>query len=343
MIMNKLARLLELFWWSKALPIHVTHAALASIILSHSVFGQEAPQGVFLREEFGGATITLAGSIRSGDADIVQDVLRRMIEKGTNPWVVLLNNDGGSVVDALKIGRMARSLDLLITARGRCYSSCALVFAGGSRRSVLLAEIGLHRPFFATSSDTVAPSQDEIEGMFSSIETYLREMNVSQVVFDAMLNTAPESMLIVSDKEEIYRLFGEDDPVFSEISNIDRAEQYGISMRDFLEVEAIDFIGVCDEILDDLSEISSCYTRKREATLWKLPQSNADAVMDYLDGAYKECKRSEADSATLAADARRLKLLSLERLSPEYQRQILSHPIRKEFRACVRSAMERYR
>lgn len=325
-----------------ALP--VAHAALIGIIFSHgSVVAQETSQGVFVREEFGLATITLAGSIRSGDAEIFEDVLRQQIGKGTSIRVMLLHNDGGSVIDALRIGRMARALDLWVTAGGRCYSSCAIVFAGGSERSEIFSEIGLHRPFFATSNNTVAPSQDEIEDMFASIEEYLKEMNVSQTVFDAMLNVSPENMLILGGEEDIFRLFGKHDPVFSEISNIDTAKQYGISMTEFLEVEATDFIRICEQFSSDFNQIALCGMKMREAMLWKIPQSKAESISVYLGEAYKKCELSEGDRDRLASDQKRLRLLSLERLSPEYQRQLLAHPIREAFRDCVRSYMAQYR
>ena len=68
---------------------------------------------------------------------------------------VVLNSPGGSVGDALAMGRLIRESKLAteVEAGKFCASSCPLVFVGGVERRGDKAAIGVHQVFAATPPD----------------------------------------------------------------------------------------------------------------------------------------------------------------------------------------------
>jgi hypothetical protein len=66
--------------------------------------------------------------------------------------VVHLNSTGGDLDAALQIGQTIRKYDGIVQVlkNSTCYSSCALIYIAGVRRSNL-GMIGLHRPYFASA------------------------------------------------------------------------------------------------------------------------------------------------------------------------------------------------
>jgi hypothetical protein len=61
--------------------------------------------------------------------------------------VVILESDGGSVAEALRMGRVIRQMGFDTEVNTHCFSSCTLAFLGGVRRNVrgVGAEFGVHR------------------------------------------------------------------------------------------------------------------------------------------------------------------------------------------------------
>ena len=107
------------------------------------------PDGALARpmtfELVGGGKLMASGTITPGAAEsFAAEVGRR----GDYIKTVVLNSPGGSVTDALAIGRLIREKKFAteVEARKYCASSCPLVFAGGvERRAGEKAAIGVHQ------------------------------------------------------------------------------------------------------------------------------------------------------------------------------------------------------
>ena len=72
----------------------------------------------------------MLGDITAGFAE----GLARALAENAKIETVALGSAGGSLVDALKAGRMIRALGLNTTLWSNCYSACTIVFLGGERR-----------------------------------------------------------------------------------------------------------------------------------------------------------------------------------------------------------------
>jgi hypothetical protein len=167
----------------------------------------------------------LRGNIEAGDYEKLQKLIR-------NSWPRLLlvdiESNGGSVYEALKIGRLLRKYLITTTVpKHRCYvakpglpplppgaswsplptdnlfadlvpppadscicaSACALIWFGGIER---MGTVGLHRPR-TTDSDFANSPPDKAMALYrkvlSDIEGYLTEMETPRPVIDAMLAT----------------------------------------------------------------------------------------------------------------------------------------------------------
>jgi hypothetical protein len=94
--------------------------------------------------------IYATGPFVEGTAERFRDFAqRRKIKEGA---VVVLDSDGGSVADALTMGRIIRQMGFETEVSTHCFSACTLAFLGGVRRTVAAkAKFGVHRV------STVAP------------------------------------------------------------------------------------------------------------------------------------------------------------------------------------------
>jgi hypothetical protein len=123
---------------------------------------------------------------------------------------VVLNSPGGSVIEALAIGRLirARKFATEIEAGKYCASSCPLVFAGGvERRAGDRATIGVHQ-VAAIKSATVGPPHDEMsvaQNISARCQRYLREMGVDLQVWVHAMET-PHDRLFVFKPDELKSL-----------------------------------------------------------------------------------------------------------------------------------------
>lgn len=86
------------------------------------------------------ALVTVLGQIESSDYDLF---LRTIAPLTTA--LVALNSDGGNLVAGIQIGETIRLKNFATVVLGRCASSCALAWLGGTRRFMAIdARIGFH-------------------------------------------------------------------------------------------------------------------------------------------------------------------------------------------------------
>ncbi|MCY1281665.1 hypothetical protein D9M68_373000 [compost metagenome] len=117
--------------------------------------------------------------------------------------VLLLDSIGGSVVEAMRMGRLLREtgFDSLVPQDGLCQGSCIYLLAAGKQRTVR-GPVGLHRPYY--------PGGDSARDQFTRAPDpvrYLREMGVSPSLAQDMQQIAPARMRALSQADLVrYRL-----------------------------------------------------------------------------------------------------------------------------------------
>ena len=123
---------------------------------------------------------------------------------------VVLNSPGGSVTDALAMGRLIREKRFAteVEAGKYCVSSCPLMFAGGvDRRAGERATIGVHQ-MTAMHSAANGPPRDAMsvaQDISARCQRYLGDMGVSLQVWVHAMET-PYDKLFVFKTEELKSL-----------------------------------------------------------------------------------------------------------------------------------------
>jgi hypothetical protein len=123
---------------------------------------------------------------------------------------VVLNSPGGSVTDALAMGRLIREkkFSTEVEAGKYCASSCPLLFAGGvERRAGDKAVIGVHQ-IAAIASATSGPPRDEMDvaqRISARCQRYLGDMGINLQVWVHAMET-PHDKLFVFKPDELKSL-----------------------------------------------------------------------------------------------------------------------------------------
>lgn len=154
--------------------------------------------------------------------------------------VFRLNSGGGDLDAAIGIGRLVRkmSAQVIVPFKGKCYSACVFIAAGGVHRS-LNDHIGIHRPYSTRTDNRDFPTvQAEFNRTAAIAKAYLQEMNVSTALYDAMVTVPPEKMRILSESELEEFGIGATDPVQQEIDDAAAAQAYRLSKPEFLRRKA---------------------------------------------------------------------------------------------------------
>lgn len=152
--------------------------------------------------------LAVAGSIDPGSARRLSTELET---RGEYVKTVSLNSPGGSLDDAMAMARMVRERGLSTSVEDGaiCASSCPLMLAGGTSRTVAdKAAVGLHQ-FYAGSELPTAPAQamSDAQTTAARISRYLTEMEVDPALWLHALDTPPQSLYYLSREEmERYRL-----------------------------------------------------------------------------------------------------------------------------------------
>jgi hypothetical protein len=158
-------------------------------------------------ELVGGGKLMATGTITPG---ISQSFAAEVGRHGDYIRTVVLNSPGGSVTDALTMGRLIRERKFAteVEAGKYCASSCPLMFAGGiERRAGERAMIGVHQ-VAAIRSATAGPPRDEMsvaQNISARCEHYLADMGVSLQVWVHAMET-PHDRLFVFRPDELKSL-----------------------------------------------------------------------------------------------------------------------------------------
>src|SRR3954470_3840719 len=154
----------------------------------------------------GGGRLLATGTITPG---ISEAFAAEVGKRGDYIKTVVLNSPGGSVTDALAMGRLIREGKFAteVEAGKYCASSCPLVFAGGvERRAGDKAAIGVHQ-VAAISSASAAPrdEMDVAQRISARCQRYLGDMGLSLQVWVHAMET-PHDKLFVFKPDELKSL-----------------------------------------------------------------------------------------------------------------------------------------
>jgi hypothetical protein len=154
-----------------------------------------------------GGKLMATGTITPG---ISQSFAAEVGKRGDYVKTVVLNSPGGSVTDALAMGRLIRERKFAteVEAGKYCASSCPLVFAGGvERRAGDRATIAVHQ-VAALLSAANGPPRDEMsvaQNISARCQRYLADMGVSLQVWVHAMET-PHDRLFVFKPDELKSL-----------------------------------------------------------------------------------------------------------------------------------------
>src|ERR1700754_4519965 len=169
-------------------------------------------------ELVGGGKLMATGTITRG---ISEAFAAEVGKHGDYIKTVVLNSPGGSVTDALAMGRLIREKKFAteVEAGKYCASSCPLVFAGGlERRAGDKAAIGVHQ--IAALSSANAPPRDEMsaaQNISARCQRYLGDMGISLQVWVHAMET-PHDKLFVFKPDELKSLNLVTEPVVAPVA-----------------------------------------------------------------------------------------------------------------------------
>ncbi|WP_045389425.1 hypothetical protein [Falsirhodobacter sp. alg1] len=149
--------------------------------------------------EIEGENLNITGQIAAGDADRFAAWLQ---ENRPDITGISLDSSGGSVSDALAIGRTIRAAGYttLVSDGAVCMSACPYILAAGTERQVTEGGIvGVHQHYFG--ENTILPAfmavKDVQRGQAAVID-YLTEMGVDLRIMSYALRTPPEEINVLS-------------------------------------------------------------------------------------------------------------------------------------------------
>jgi hypothetical protein len=150
----------------------------------------------------GEEAILLEGEIAVGDGARILNQIEQLAEP---PLRVLLNSPGGSVQDALELGRGLRlkGMNTELRAADICYSACPYVLASGVTRTVPdTAFVGVHQHYFGES--TILPAfvaVEDIQRGQGLVMRYLDQMGIDPLVMQHALVTPPNEIYVLLPEE----------------------------------------------------------------------------------------------------------------------------------------------
>ena len=153
-----------------------------------------------------GGKLMATGTITPGSS---QSFAAEVGKRGDYVKTVVLNSPGGSVTDALAMGRLIREKKFAteVEAGKYCASSCPLMFGGGvERRADDKASIGVHQ--VAAISTANALPRDEMsaaQNISARCQRYLGDMGISLQVWVHAMET-PHDKLFVFKPDELKSL-----------------------------------------------------------------------------------------------------------------------------------------
>ncbi|QYX58213.1 hypothetical protein K1T73_07585 [Roseovarius sp. SCSIO 43702] len=152
--------------------------------------------------EIDGTTYRLEGAIAPGDAE---RITRQLAETVPAPERLVLQSPGGSVSDALALGRRLRGLGVTteMLAGEYCFSACPYVLAAGLTREIdENAQVGVHQHYF--DQNLVLPAAfavEDVQAGQGEVMAYLDAMGIDPLVMQHALTTPPDEIYVLLPEE----------------------------------------------------------------------------------------------------------------------------------------------
>lgn len=149
-----------------------------------------------------GRALVLEGSIADGDA---ARMTKEITALATPPKKIFLNSPGGSVSDALDLGRFFRGegFDTALRTGDICYSACPYLLASGVARDIPDGgSVGVHQHYFGRN--TLLPAfvaVEDIQRGQGEVMGYLDDMGIDLRVMRHALVTSPDEIYVLLPEE----------------------------------------------------------------------------------------------------------------------------------------------
>lgn len=158
----------------------------------------------------GNGRLMAVGTIEPGTAEAFATEIAK---RGDYVKTIVLHSPGGSVTDALAMGRLIRLKRFATEVENGhyCASSCPLVFAGGiERHAGEKAAIGVHQVFALpkkglSATGGLADGMDNAQRISAECQRYLRDMGIDLEVWVHAMET-PKEQLYYFKAEELAKL-----------------------------------------------------------------------------------------------------------------------------------------
>ncbi|WP_299654424.1 hypothetical protein [uncultured Tateyamaria sp.] len=149
-----------------------------------------------------GTIYRLEGGISDGDADRLAALIR---QSDPRPDTLILQSPGGSVADALALGRIIRSEGIAtqMLSGEFCYSACPYLLAAGAKRTIAdAASVGVHQHYFGENTFLPAAfAVEDIQRGQAEVMTYLDEMGIDTLVMQHAMSTPPDQIYVLLPEE----------------------------------------------------------------------------------------------------------------------------------------------
>lgn len=149
-----------------------------------------------------GARYRLEGGISEGDADRLADMI---LQADPVPDTLVLQSPGGSVADALALGRVIRreGIGTQMLSGEFCYSACPYLLAAGTTRDIDAdASVGVHQHYFGENTFLPAGfAVEDIQRGQAEVMTYLNDMGIDPLVMQHALSTPPDEIYVLLPEE----------------------------------------------------------------------------------------------------------------------------------------------
>ena len=242
------------------------------------------------------------GKIASGDNEKIESAISFLLKgrteynkkNGEPVWYpsayLIINSSGGDIAEAIKIGRLVRKNNIKIDVElgGICYSSCVFIYAGGVKRFSPgtnyvhnsgetnpifgFNQIGIHRPYFEYSNNTVSVDKS-LKNLIKISKEYFMEMNVKPELADDMFSIEPENIRLLSLNElKEYRL-GNEDMAFKEKYILWKMKKFGMTREEYTEAR--------HNFLKDINEY--CFSGRDSEKVVKKCVSNFEIKYGFVD------------------------------------------------------------
>jgi len=235
--------------------------------------------------------INLNGTIKVGDAKSFDNFInyyRKRFSDGScnrNLYpkdfkffsTIYVDSNGGDVAEAMKIGYIIREnkFHVMVGNKKQCLSSCVFILASGVRRDSA-GRVGIHKPYFSDLNEkmNVVEIRKIREENLNKIKEYLKFMDISESMLDAMLSVEPNKMKILSDKELEHFRLSIPDANYEEKSIAKDAHEFNLTSAEYRKRSAV-VETKCGNIASKLNDIQNFF-KCQHTTLLEISEQEFD-------------------------------------------------------------------